>query len=163
MSRSRFALGALVLGVSFAVCSSANAQESSHPLTAGEGHVSIALPLKLSPGGGIEQLEQGNMAAMTGTIWLHSWGKSTCYFEYDEIYYEAKTTASKDLNSPPVNVDKLDLYFSIAGDSGSNTCNSTYICTKTIKDYNMYCRTPRCVSARATYHGQSWSTNRVCW
>jgi hypothetical protein len=160
----RFALRALILCMSFAASNSVNAQASSPPLTASEGHVSIAIPLKLLPGGGLQQLEQGNLAAMTsGVIWLHSWGKSTCYYAYDEIYYEAKTTASQDLNSPPVNVDKLDLYFSIAGDSGSNTCDSTSICTKSIKDYNMYCRTPRCVSAKATYHGQSWSTNRACW
>ncbi|MER8763034.1 MULTISPECIES: hypothetical protein [unclassified Mesorhizobium] len=155
----RFVAFILTMGL---MIGSAAGQTDAPPLTSSEASASIALPLKEKTDGSLDVLSP-EAVLTSGAIWLHSKGKTDCYYLYDEHYYETKTTTGKDINSQPVNVDSLTLHFQVGGDSGDQTCNSTSICAKTIKEYNMYCRTPRCVYATATVNGSTWSTTKACW
>jgi hypothetical protein len=137
---------------------SADAQPSNSPQTETGSYISIPLPLSLGPDGQLKPQDQGVPFAVTpNTVWLTVSGHSNCYYLYDEHYYEAKTSTGKNGAGQPITVNSIAMTFRLDGDTGSQTCSNTSICTKTIKEYNMYCRGPRSLSATATYNGVSWS------
>jgi hypothetical protein len=130
---------------------------SNAPQTETGSYISIPLPLTVAPDGQLRPQAQGAPFTVTpDTVWLNVKGHSNCYYLYDEHYFEANTSTQKG-GGAPVNVNSIAMTFRIAGDTGSQTCPNTSICAKTIKEYNLYCRSPRSIYATATYNGVSWS------
>lgn len=98
------------------------------------------------------------------TLWLHHHQKRTCYFFHAKYEYQAIVTRDSE-NGPQFPVDKISLHIERAVDHANYThsCASTSWCPKTDKitaTFNACGRS--CLSATATYKGQSWSTKKTC-
>ena len=135
---------------------------SDYPAVITGSSVTITLPLKRGADRKVK-VDGANDKFDATSFWLHVRGKSTCAYIKDKHEYETFVTMTRDQNSTRVPVDRLVLYFQIAGDVGQEICVNKEVCGKTIDEFNLYCRTPRCAAGTAVSGGVQWSTSRVCW
>jgi len=125
---------AFVCVIALLIPFASNGQSSNAPQTETGSYLSIPLPISVGPDGQLKSERNGTPFAVTAnTVWLTVSGKSTCYYLYDEHYYEAKTSAGRGGAGQPVNVNSIAMSFRLDGDTGTQICTNTSICAKTIK------------------------------
>lgn len=99
------------------------------------------------------------------TLWLHGRLKRTCWYFKALYEYEAFVTTSADPSGPRYAVDEIRLSISRDVDSASytHTCQRTDYCGKSDEVWKTGGACGRtCLTAGATYAGESWSTSPAC-
>jgi len=100
-------------------------------------------------------------------VYLHTTGKSECgrWLIEDVHEFQAFMTAGAGEGDQRVNVQNMTLAFSISNspDRGTQNCQNTSWCAKTIKHYNLACRGPRSVSSTARHDTAAWRSQVVSW